>query len=48
MIKEFPFTKIGEEYGVTDNAIRKWCKAYNLPYRRKDIENYTEEEWEKV
>lgn len=48
MIKDFPFTKIGEEYGVTDNAIRKWCKAYNLPYRRRDIENYTEEEWEKV
>ena len=47
-IRKFPFTKIGEEYGVTDNAIRKWCKAYNLPYRRRDIENYTEEEWEKV
>lgn len=48
MIREFPFTRIGEEYGVSDNAIRKWCKAYNLPYRRRDIENYTEEEWEKV
>lgn len=48
MIKEFPFTKIGEKYGVTDNAIRKWCKAYNLPSRKKDIDAYTEEEWEKV
>lgn len=31
------FTKIGETYGVTDNAVRKWCKKYNLPFRKKDI-----------
>lgn len=24
-------------YGVTDNAVRKWCKKYNLPFRKKDI-----------
>jgi hypothetical protein len=24
-------------YNVSDNAIRKWCKDYNLPYRKKDI-----------
>ena len=22
--------KIGEKYGVSDNAVRKWCKAYEL------------------
>lgn len=32
------FLKIGKIYGVSDNAIRKWCKKYNLPYRKKDIE----------
>ena len=32
-----PFTKIAEKYGVTDNTVRKWCKSYGLPYRRKDI-----------
>lgn len=35
-----PFTRIGEKYGVTDGAVRKWCKKYDLPYRRKDIIQY--------
>ena len=26
-----PFTKVGEMFGVSDNAVRKWCKAYGLP-----------------
>ena len=25
---------------------KKWCKYYNLPYRRKDIKLYTDKEWE--
>ena len=25
------FSKAGREFGVSDNAIRKWCKSYNLP-----------------
>lgn len=37
LIYTLPFTKIGEIYGVSDNAVRKWCKKYNLPYRKKDI-----------
>ena len=40
-----PFTKIAEMFGVTDNAIRKWCKKLKLPFRRKDINKYNEEEW---
>lgn len=45
-IRTMPFTKIGEEQGVTDNAVRKWCKSYNLPSKKKDIALYSEEEWE--
>lgn len=30
------FTKVGKELGITDNAVRKWCKKYSLPYRAKD------------
>lgn len=30
------FTKVGKIYGITDNAIRKWCKSYGLPYKTKD------------
>lgn len=48
MIRTTPFTKIGEKYGITDNAIRKWCKAENLPFKRKDIDSYTESEWAKI
>ena len=45
LIRELPFTSIGAKYGVTDNAIRKWCDAENLPRKKKDINNYTDEEW---
>ena len=44
-----PFTQIGKEYGVTDNAVRKWCKSYNLPYRVKDIKEIIKKgEWENI
>ena len=32
-------TKVGEYYGVTDNAVRKWLKAYNLPTSIKILRN---------
>lgn len=37
LIKEYPFTKIGEMYGVTDNTIRKWCKNYGIPHTKKEL-----------
>ena len=30
------FTKVSKMYGVTDNAIRKWCILYDIPYKSKD------------
>jgi Zn finger protein HypA/HybF involved in hydrogenase expression len=39
LILEKPFTQIANEYMVSDNAIRKWCKTYDLPYRKKEIES---------
>lgn len=30
LIETTPFTKIGEMFGVSDNAIRKWAKCYGL------------------
>lgn len=35
LIHEKPFVQIGKMYGVSDNAVRKWCKQYNLEYRKK-------------
>ncbi len=37
LIYDMSFVKIGDLYGVTDNAVRKWCKQYNLPFRKKDM-----------
>lgn len=44
-IRHMSFTALGKKYNVTDNAIRKWCEAYNLPKRKADIKTYTDEEW---
>ena len=30
------FSAVGRKYGVSDNAIRKWCKAYDLPTKAAD------------
>ena len=48
LIRTLSFTKIGEKYGVTDNSIRKWCDAENLPRRKKDIKTYSDKEWELI
>ena len=37
LIKSTSFLQIGKIYGVSDNAVRKWCKSYGLPYKQKDI-----------
>lgn len=48
MIREFPFTKIGEKYNVSDNAIRKWCKSENLPVKKTEINKITDAQWELI
>lgn len=48
MIRNIPFVTIGKRYGVTDNTVRKWCRAENLPSRVGDIKKYTDKEWLKV
>lgn len=47
-IRVCSFLQIGKEYGVSDNTIRKWCKAYNLPFKTSEIKSYSDEEWEKL
>ena len=48
LIYIMPFTTIGAQFGVSDNTIKKWCQAYDLPYRKKDIKNFNQEEWDKI
>lgn len=48
LIRLKPFTQIAKDYGVTDNAIRKWCDSMNLPRTKKEINSYSDIEWEKI
>lgn len=48
LIRTSSFLQIGKMYGVSDNAIRKWCDKYDLPRRRQDIKAYSDEEWAKI
>lgn len=48
LIRTQSFVNIGKSFNVSDNAIRKWCKSFNLPYKKTEIKQYTDEEWEKV
>ncbi len=47
LLRNTSFVQIGKKYGVTDNAVRKWCKKYGLPFKAKDIKNISDEEWDK-
>ena len=48
LIRITPFTQIGKKFGVTDNAIKKWCDKYNLPRKVSEIKKYSDEEWELI
>lgn len=38
--KDGNFTKAGKKAGVSDNAIRKWCKKRGLPFKTKEMRDY--------
>lgn len=48
MIRKESFLAIGKKFNVTDNAIRKWCRAVNLPEKKTEIKKYTDKEWELI
>ena len=48
LIRTKSFLEIGRIYGVSDNAIRKWCDSYKLPRRVKEIKQISEEDWKKI
>lgn len=35
-LQESSFVGVGKKYGVSDNAIRKWCKSYGMSTKSKD------------
>ena len=48
LIRNKTFVEIGKNFSVSDNAIRKWCKNYNLPTKKTEIKKYTDKEWEEI
>lgn len=47
-IRTLSMVKVGQKYGVSDNAVRKWCDAYKLPRSSTQIKNMSNKEWELI
>ena len=47
-VRQYAFTTLATKYGVSDNAVRKWCISYGIPSRKIDIKKYSAEEWEQI
>lgn len=47
-IRTQSFLSIAKEFGVSDNAVRKWCDFYHLPRLKGEITKYSDEEWVKI
>lgn len=37
------FLQVGKKYGVSDNAVVKWCKFYMIPYKKKELHKFIKE-----
>ena len=48
LIRNYSFVEIGKQFGVSDNAIRKWCKKYFLPHKKSIIKTISNEDWNKI
>lgn len=48
LIRSESFTCISKMYGVSDTAIKKWCKNYNLPSKKSDIKKMSDSEWASI
>lgn len=48
LIRNLSFAEIGRKFSVSDNTIRKWCIAENLPSKKSDIKKFSDKEWSKI
>ena len=48
LIRTKSFLELGKKFGVSDNAIRMWCDAMSFPRTKKEINSYSDEEWDNV
>lgn len=48
LIRSKSFVEIADIYGVSDNAIRKWCDAEKLPRKKSEIKKISDKDWEQI
>lgn len=48
LIRNQSFLALGKQFGVSDNAIRKWCVSMSLPKSKRKIDSYSNEEWKNI
>lgn len=48
LIREKPFTEVGRLFNTSDNSIKHWCKNFNLPATKIEINKYDDYEWELI
>lgn len=48
LIREKTFVSIGKQFNVSNTAVVKWCKTYNLPGTKTKINTYSDLEWQDV
>lgn len=46
LVRQNSFSELGRRYNVCSSTISKWCKAYDLPFRKTEIDNYSQEAWD--
>ena len=47
-IRNFSFMELSRKYNVSDNTIRKWCKYYNLLFKKTEINKISDKDWVKI
>lgn len=40
LIMKHGFEGVGRMYDVTGNSIKKWCRAYNIPYKKQELKEW--------
>lgn len=40
MLLDTSFLQVGKSYGVSDNAVRKWCKQYDIPTKKPELKDW--------
>ena len=48
LVRKRMFTSIAQEFSVSPETVSRWCRRYNLPCRKKEIDSIPNEIWKQV